>query len=239
MEATYPTKAIILDRYYFREYDSRILAYSAEYGLLELIARGTRRARSKLAAHLEPMSLSELMVVSGRQYDYVGSARVSEAFSCLKSDYSRLLFAGRALRLAKRLLQRGQADREVFALLISFFRIINSQEQSEAEAERTALAFAIGLVSALGYSPETASCLQCGRGLGARSSFDCANGGALCADCARSQKGLLLVSDACLSFWGHASQGRLAMALASQGNDNDEIEKILQAYLRYNLELEF
>jgi DNA repair protein RecO (recombination protein O) len=237
-EETFPSKAIILDRFHHKDFDSRIIAYSPSHGRLELIARGTRRLKSKLAGHVEPLSLSDIMVVRGRHFDYVGSARMSESFSGLKSDYNRLLVAGRATRLAKKLLLMGEADRSVYELLYVFFSSLD-REPDGPRGQALYLAFVIALLSLLGYQPEVEDCVCCGRAMDDSDAyFDCALGGAICPACGRGRPGLLIMAGSGRDFFSAAISGHLSLALTIEGGDNDEIEKILRAYLRYNLELE-
>ena len=117
MNQTYPARAIILDRQAYREFDSRISVYSLRHGRLDLTVRGTKRPRSKLAGHIEPISEVDLMVVKGKQYDYAGSSKMVNAFTTLKGDYDVLIHGGAAMRVLKYLIRSGEADDRIYYLL--------------------------------------------------------------------------------------------------------------------------
>ena len=94
MEETYNTTAIITNNEPYREHDSKITAYTIDRGKLELIARGTKKIKSKLAGHLEPASLVNLMVVHGKQYDYTGFADSQNLYINIKNNYDKILICG-------------------------------------------------------------------------------------------------------------------------------------------------
>ncbi len=105
MEATYQIKAIILNRMAFSEDDTKVIIYSQTKGKLELVARGTKKIKSKLAGHVEPITLSDLMVVHGRQYDYVGNAVTQKSFANVKSDLDKLMIVGRIISIFNKIIK--------------------------------------------------------------------------------------------------------------------------------------
>ena len=86
MEETYRVKAIILNRQAFRENDVMVTVQSMDKGKLKLVARGVKKMQSKLAGHLEPLNLGDIMVVRGKQFNYVGSANAENCYANIKSD---------------------------------------------------------------------------------------------------------------------------------------------------------
>jgi DNA repair protein RecO (recombination protein O) len=121
-EATFNTTAIILNRYDFRESDSRIICYSAERGKLELVARGAKKLKSKSSGHLEPLTLSRLMVVRGKDFDYVGTAAGENFYPEIKNNLEKIFIANQALILVEKMTRVGEIDgqQETFKLLKNF-----------------------------------------------------------------------------------------------------------------------
>lgn len=130
MEATYRTKAVILDRQPSSEHDSRVLAYSWERGKLELTARGTAKINSKLAGHLEPFNLVELMVVVGRGGDYAGATSSLSVSPSIKSDWHKLQAGVYFLSFYKNLLKPGESDKKIFLLLAQYIYWLNAIKAS-------------------------------------------------------------------------------------------------------------
>jgi DNA repair protein RecO len=122
MEQTYNTRAIILNRLDFREHDSRIICYSADRGKLELVARGAKKLKSKSSGHLEPLTLTRLMVVAGKDYNYAGTATGENFYSNIKSDLDKIFTASEAVKLVEKMTRVGEVDNhaEIFNLLKDF-----------------------------------------------------------------------------------------------------------------------
>ena len=85
MEVSQKSKAIILKREAFLENNSRVFIYSQNFGKLDLVARGTQKISSKLAGHIEPLNLCEIMIIKGKQYNYLGSALCENSFLNIKN----------------------------------------------------------------------------------------------------------------------------------------------------------
>src|SRR3989339_1111881 len=95
----YNLSVIILKRQVFREDDLLVTVYSKEKGKLTLLARGAKKVLSKLAGHLEPVSLSYLNAVDGRAIDQLIGAEMIECFGAIKNDLDKLSAAGWLLNL--------------------------------------------------------------------------------------------------------------------------------------------
>ncbi|MEK9131125.1 MAG: recombination protein O N-terminal domain-containing protein, partial [Patescibacteria group bacterium] len=63
------------------------------HGKLELRARGARKISAKLASHLEPFALCDLMVVRGRYGDIVAGVERLENYSSIRQDSEKMLLA--------------------------------------------------------------------------------------------------------------------------------------------------
>lgn len=187
MEETFTARAIVLKREPFRERDSRIIVYSEDRGKLELIARGTARAASKLAGHIEPLNLVDLMVVRGKQFDYVGTALNADFFYQLKTDFDKIKIVAPALGKLNSLLKPGIQDEVIFKNLRNFLEFINSfQAKDVYKYELLSAMFLLQTIIRLGYRPELHHCLHCRRQLAAKgNTFSLRQGGIICQTCAK------------------------------------------------------
>jgi len=192
MDETYLTEAIILNRQPFREDDLQITAYTRDRGKLFLVARGGKKAKSKLAAHLEPLCHAEIMVVRGRRYDYAGSAISNDCFGRLKSDYDKISAATKAAKMIMGSVKEGVPDDDIFELLHDLLKELSAGKLNPALV--TAF-FSLKLLSFLGLAPELNSCV-----LGREkiqpggNRFDFVRSGLICPRC-RASAGSLPVTD--------------------------------------------
>lgn len=191
MEATKNTMALILRRQPFREADSLVTVYTPDYGKLTLIARGTKKLQSKLAGHLEPFTLIDLMIISGKGRDYIGSAIGREAYQRLRADLNKLYYAGQAIRVFDQLVREGEADRELFILLKEWLGHLNGPRdfRSAQPLSKTAGGFQLAvfvnqLLEHLGYGPDLYNCRVCGKKIAAGlNHFDLLAGGLVDSEC--------------------------------------------------------
>jgi len=240
MEETYTTKAIILNRQPFREVDSRAVIYSWDKGKLELIARGTKRIFSKLAGHLEPISLSQIMVVRGKQFDYIGSAVNENCYFNIKNDLEKLQSAGQAIGLFNKLIKEdGGNDAELFfGLLKDFLNILNNDQCLMINVQLLYHFFALKLLVALGYGPELYNCLICKNKLKPEENyFGPAKGGIICANCSRNNRLDLTITEDCVKVLRLAVNKNLnkLIKLNIKNKTKKEICKIISSFLEYNI----
>lgn len=191
MAETFNTRAFVLNRYIYREYDSWVTVYTIDFGKIDLLARGTQRPGSKLVSHIEPLSLVNLMVIKGRSVDYIGSSIISDAYVSIKSDLSKLPVAGLALAAFNRLVKYDVRDEELLDLLLEFLDILDKKSE---KADWLFVSWSLKFLSALGYQPELYYCLSCKKRLEPNNNyFSIMRGGIFCADCSRSELNLELI----------------------------------------------
>ena len=92
------TLAIVLRRTNYGEAD-RILNLITPEGKISAIAKGVRRAKSKLAGGVEMFTLSELQIHLGRsEMGVVTSAKMRKYFGRILQDFERMELAGTILK---------------------------------------------------------------------------------------------------------------------------------------------
>jgi len=200
MEETYNTIAIVTNNEPFREHDSKITAYSMDQGKLELVARGTKKIKSKLAGHIEPASLISLMVIRGKQYDYVGFADGQNLYANIKNNYEKILISGQVFNYFNKIIKIGEGDLEVFDLLKDFLDSLNSEKIKNNNLSY--YFFIFKLLSLLGYTPELHNCLVCKSKILAnnKTKFAFNQGGLICKKCQNRSVEVLKASDNCIKM---------------------------------------
>ncbi|MCU0679265.1 MAG: DNA repair protein RecO [Planctomycetes bacterium] len=242
MEETYTTTAIILNRLPFRESDSRIEAYGLDRGKLELVARGTKKLSSKLAGHLEPFNLSRIMVVRGRQFDYVGGAAAEKCFAGLKNDLEKLAAAGRAVRFTAKLIKAGIEDKNIYDLLLSLLLIYDHAGEHNFDPEVFLHYYAFKLSSLLGYRPGLKHCLVCGgQSDGGKYYFDPKQGGVICQNCGgKKSRYSLTITKNSVNLLRFISDNDLTavLNLPCENSIKTEIKRAISSFTKFNLNLD-
>ncbi|MDD2257992.1 MAG: DNA repair protein RecO [Patescibacteria group bacterium] len=163
MAETQRSRALVLKRFPWRDYDSRVVLYTENYGKKILSARGTKKISSKLAPHLEPITQVELLILNGRQNDYVGSALMSEGFLNLKNNLNALYYAGAAINLFDSLVKENLSDPELFNFFNIWLLTLNKQAANltRPRGERLYQHFVSRFLTLLGYEPNFNNCALC------------------------------------------------------------------------------
>ncbi|MGE5426125.1 MAG: DNA repair protein RecO [Bacillota bacterium] len=192
MESTYPTRAIILNRRDWREADRLVSVYTPDHGRLDLVVRGARKLGSKLAAHLEPLSLSRLLVVKGKGRDYVGAALMEKPYLGIKQDLNKLYFSGKALSLFCSLVREEESDPALFSWLEKWLDNLDeaggTKELPKEDGRFRLALFSWRLLVLSGYGPILDRCAVCGRIPEAgKNRFDLSRGGLVCPECASKE----------------------------------------------------
>lgn len=182
MALTFTDVGIVLGREVWREFDKRVVLFTAEHGKVDAVATGAAKTTSKLGAHLEPLKLVEIMIAEGKQFAKVAQARTQETLGQGTSEYLRLCLAGEILSLVRQATVQRVPDAELFSVLLKVLQEINS-------AADPVLVTGHGLfrlMEILGYAPALENCVHCGIDEGL-DHFSPAQGGVVCANCAFGQ----------------------------------------------------
>ncbi len=193
--------AIIIKSSDFKENDLLVTVYSQNFGKLNLLARGAKKFNSKLAAHVEPLSLVEVLIIPGKGIEYLAAASLKEQFLAIKNSWPKIEVAGLAFNLFNSAVKENDRDQTMFTWLVTWLRNL---EKTKAENSQVLFAlFLIRFLDLLGYRPDLSDCLACRQKLRAgQQFFNLNSGGLICQPC-RSQfalKDILSLSENCVKL---------------------------------------
>jgi len=157
------TKAIVISQRAVSDHDSLVSFYSLDFGRVSFLARGLKRPSSKLAGHLDLLNLVDLMIIKGREKDYVGSAISENCFLEIKSDYFKTVISGKAVNFLNKLSFNNQVDYDVFLLLKDFLVAVNNFSGEEKYLNLFLSSFKLHLLMLLGYDFNFSSCFVCSK----------------------------------------------------------------------------
>ena len=119
-------KAIVLRRTKYGESD-RILSLLTPHGKVDVIAKGVRKEKSKLAGGIELFSISEVTIHQGKaeRLGILTSSRMLKFYNNILSELNRLELASDAIRQVARLADDVD-DAELFSILEQTFAGLHS-----------------------------------------------------------------------------------------------------------------
>jgi len=233
----YKTQAIVLRQRKLGEADKIITLYCAHLGKVDAVAKGVRRTKSRLAGHLEPLTLGSYLLAEGRELDIVTQAETVEAFSALRGDLDRLSRGLYCAELLDRLTPERSEGNRAFRLLGETLALLDREPELDLVVRR----FELLLLDDLGFRPSLEGCCVCGRRLEPIDNYWSPDGGGVvCPECASEGLSLESLSLNALKVlrllsratYAEASRVRLSRELAA------EIEARISTHLRYVLERE-
>ncbi len=176
----YKVEAVVLRQRRLGEADKIVTLFSAEYGKFDAVAKGIRRAVSRKAGHLEPLTRASLLIARGRSLDIITQAEAVDAYAPLRADVRRLAAGLYIAELVDRFSPEQAESEGLYRLFIATLGRI----ASAGDIDTALRFFEMRLLVEAGYQPELFQCAGCGVPLRAEANaFNAATGGAVCPTC--------------------------------------------------------
>ncbi len=179
------TDAIVLRSIRYGEADSVLTIYTRERGRVSAIAKGTRKATSKLGGRLQPSVRVHLGLHQGRGDMYtVRQAQVLDAHAGLWMEGYRLRASGSILEAAMRVLVEEEPNEGAYHLLSRGLDLLAHAQPRSGPPRHDPIVLGVHakLLVVAGILPQMASCVTCGS-RGPLVAFSARLGGVLCTAC--------------------------------------------------------
>ena len=176
---TYNTEGIILRRRNLGEADSIFTVFSDGEGKFDAIAKGVRKAKSRMRGHLEPLTRTRMLVARGRTLDVFAQAETVASYRLLREDLER----GAAALYCAELVDRFTAERMEHPGLYRLILEVLDALEGGAPAHVVRY-FELQLLANMGYEVHLDTCAVCGSRLEPEDALlSPAAGGLVCYGC--------------------------------------------------------
>ncbi|MFA5030469.1 MAG: DNA repair protein RecO [Patescibacteria group bacterium] len=127
--------------------------YTRDRGKIDVIAKGIRKAESKLQSSMQVAAELEVYVIAQRRFTLGGSV-IREVLPEIFSSLPALWAFQHALDIVHTLTQHEHPDKAVFELLKSFLRTLNLHHRAQPERILySTVSFDVHLLGVLGHAP--------------------------------------------------------------------------------------
>jgi DNA repair protein RecO (recombination protein O) len=200
-----------------------------QHGRIKVVAKGVRRPGSRLAGHLEPFCVANVLIARTKGLDIVSQAELREAFVTLRADEAAIATAGYLAELVDLLLPEEQAQDGVFELTRASLELLDRGR----ERRHVAFVFTMGLLRHLGYRPQLDPCIICGQSLAPEVNGFSLEGGVVCRRCATTRVEVLPLSVNALKLMRAVDRGDIERVFGLRVATDvwREIEIMLAAYV--------
>jgi DNA repair protein RecO (recombination protein O) len=233
----YKTQAIVLRQRKLGEADKIVTLYCSHNGKIDAVAKGVRRTKSRLAGHLEPLTLGSYLLAEGRELDIITQAETIDAFPALRGDLERLSRGLYCAELVDRMTSERSEGAPIFRRLQTVLAVLSTATNIDLAVRH----FEMALLEELGYRPLLESCAVCSRRLEPVTNYwSPAEGGVVCPGCSDQAQAMTPISVNGLKVlrllqsapFDQASRLRLSGELSA------ELERCLQQQVHFVLDRE-
>ena len=236
---TYRSEALVLKSAPLGEAGLMVTLYTRAAGKVRAAARGILRPTSKRVGHLEPLNRVEMVLAYSRSggMETVAQVQVLESFGSLKASLAGVSKGIYLAELVDGFGTEGNANQEMYSLLVDILRIINDSPESELALRY----FELHLLKCSGFMPELHRCVECKEGLApGKHLFSPEVGGTLCPSCTPSGARIIGLSLQALKVLRFLDRGSLPelTSLLVQKDLQEELANVLSVTLRYWLDRE-
>ena len=177
---TYRAEALVLKNAPFGEAGLMVTLYSREQGKLRVVANGARKANSRLVGHLEPLTLTRLLLARGRTLDTVVQAEVAVTFPVLRAGLAAMTRAQFVTELVDGFGSEDSPNQPLYELAVDTLSVL----ESDPARDLTLRHFELHLLQVSGFMPELFYCVECRRSIEPdRHRYSVDSGGTLCQEC--------------------------------------------------------
>lgn len=228
----YRDEAVVLRTQKLGEADRIVTFLTRENGRVRAVGKGVRRTSSRFGSRLEPFTLVDVQLWTGRSLDVVTQVETLSPYGRhIAPDYGRYTCGTVMLETAERLtdVEREPATQQ-FLLLVGGLR---SLATGAHDAGLVLDAFLLRSLSVAGWAPSFTDCARCGAP-GPHRAFAVASGGVVCARC--RPLGAAAPAPATLELLAALLSGDWLVADAAGARERREASGLVAAYLQWHLE---
>lgn len=153
----YKTTAFNLKYTNYSEADRIYTILSREFGLLQVIAKGIRKSKSKFSGRMDLLHCNNLILRKGKNLDIVIGCDTYKFFPGLTQDYDRITSAFYLSELVHKFSNKGESDPNLFDLLVNTLEVLSETYKPQVYI----LWFEIKLLINLGYIANYSRCVCC------------------------------------------------------------------------------
>jgi DNA repair protein RecO (recombination protein O) len=143
-------EAIVLRRRDRSESDRSLVLFTREYGKIEALAKGARKAGSRLAGVSEPLVVADFHIAWRGKSRYITQAQLGPPLVELRSDYGRLLASLTLMEIIEAAVPWESPDPDEFEFAIHSLKLLDASVDTPAVFSWCA----VHLLSLVGYGED-------------------------------------------------------------------------------------
>lgn len=186
--------AISLRYYDLGEADKIFVLFSKEQGLVKAVAKGIKKAKSKLSGHLDLLNVNNLIIREGKNMGTITQCETIKVFPKLRLDYDKLIYSLFMGELITLFIHEGEISEDIFDLLINTLDLLQNAENTLIYT----IWFEIHFLTLLGYQSNMSACDICQETIPEKNyklGFSLNTGSVVCSNCLKISSNYKIIDD--------------------------------------------
>ena len=179
--ASYRVRALALKKTKLGESDLIVTLLAEDGCQVRAVAKGARKPGSRFGGRVEPFTVADFMLHSGRTLETITDVEVVVTHAPLREDYDRAQAASVVADFLDKATVECQREDRLFALACATLDAMESAEGDTLLA--LVVAFLLKGMAMHGYRPQFDACVSCGVPVGDEAPFAFESGGPACDGC--------------------------------------------------------
>ncbi|MBI4823857.1 MAG: DNA repair protein RecO [Nitrospirae bacterium] len=152
------TEAIVLKNNPFQEADLIVTFLTLDYGIINAIAKSSRKIKSRFGSSLEPFTYSKVAFVGKEdvRLPRLTQSDIITSFHGLRENLSDLMDASEMAGITLMLLPEAEVNKKAFSLLMTSLHMLDKKHSTVPPV----MLYKIRLLDIAGYSPSL-KCVKC------------------------------------------------------------------------------
>lgn len=148
----YTTKAIIIKVKGMGESDKIVSTFTKDFGRLNIIAKGTRGAKSKMGPHLDILNHVKISFIAGKEFWRLVNVEKISSFKFLSKNIQNLHLSMKAAEILERLTQGEEKNENLWAIFLEFLKFADSVSRENNPIKIAQKITVLKILEALGYA---------------------------------------------------------------------------------------
>lgn len=183
-------KGIVLRAKDYGESHQIIQVFSDTKGKISMMARGSKKPKSRFSAITEPFTEGQFICYVGSGMATLSQGDILDAHRLISADLLKTAYGAYWFELVDRLMDEKDANPAFYQLLSHLL----TQLEQDKNPEILTRIFELRMMAVAGYRPVFEHCVQCHSS--SSTHFSVIQGGFLCADCSHLDRQAIAVSTA-------------------------------------------
>jgi DNA repair protein RecO (recombination protein O) len=232
---SYPLRALVLRKTKLGEADLIVTMLAADGHQVRAVAKGARKTKSRFGARVEPFSVVDLLLHTGRTLEVIAEVEIVRSHDAVRGDLDRSEAGSVVVDLLDKISVEGQGEPKLFAMALA---TLDAMEAALPETQPLLVsAFLLKALAMHGYRPSLEECAACAGDVGDAMLFSPRTGGCVCRSCSAEDPSALPMSADERAVMRALLRAKMAdvEALGVPDQLRDDVLRIVVGYVGYHV----